>query len=224
MTTHSALQTLLNERHSCRGFKPDPVPQSVIETIVKDAGRVPSWCNAQPWQIHLTSGAGTDAFRKCMLEAFDTKGATTDFTAPSGYTGPRKERRKTCGLQLYEAVGIARQDRKGRAAQMRENYAFFGAPHVALITTAAELGPYGALDCGGFITAFCLSAQAQGVASIPQAALAFYADDIRAHFDLPDDQLVLAAISFGYEDPDHPANTFRTERGSLDEMVKWHET
>ena len=224
MTTHSALQTLLNERHSCRGFKPDPVPQAVIQTILKDAGRVPSWCNAQPWKIHVTSGPGTDAFRKSMLSAFDTKGATTDFAAPTGYTGPRKERRKTCGLQLYEAVGIPRQDRMGRAAQMRENYAFFGAPHVALITTAAELGPYGALDCGGFITTFCLSAQAQGIASIPQAALAFYADDVRAHFNLPDDQLVLAAISFGYEDREHPANKFRTERASLDEMVEWHDT
>ncbi len=223
MTLHTSLQTLLETRHSCRGFKPDPVPRDVIKAILTDAGRVPSWCNAQPWQVHLTSGSGTDAFRTCMLNAFDTKMATTDFAAPTGYSGARKLRRRTCGLQLYEATGIGRQDRAGRAAQMRENYAFFGAPHVALITSAAELGPYGALDCGGFITTFCLSAQAQGIASIPQAALAFYADDVRAHFDLPDDQLVLAAISFGYEDPDHPANNFRTDRADLDEMVTWHD-
>ncbi|MEQ9695674.1 nitroreductase [Shimia sp. SDUM112013] len=223
MTHHDSLQHLLQTRHSCRGFLDTPVPRDVIETILQDAGRVPSWCNAQPWQVILTSGASTEAFRQVMLDAFDTQGASTDFPPPSGYSGLRKARRQTCGLQLYEAVGIERADKAGRAAQMRENYAFFGAPHVALITTAAELGSYGALDCGGFITAFCLSAQSQGVATIPQAALAFYADTVRAHFDISEDQLILAAISFGYADMTHPANAFRTERASLDEMVDWRD-
>ncbi|WP_299353760.1 nitroreductase [uncultured Shimia sp.] len=224
MTHHTALQSLLQDRFSCRGFKPDPLPADTIRTILGDAGRVPSWCNAQPWQVHVTSGAGTEAFRKVMLEAFDTQAPNTDFDPPKGYSGTRKERRQICGFQLYEAVGIARGDREARTAQMRENYAFFGAPHVALITSAAELGAYGALDCGGFITAFCLSAQAQGVATIPQAALAYYADTVRAHFEIPEDQLVLAAISFGFEDTAHPANGFRTGRATLDDMVVWHDT
>lgn len=223
MNSHNALQSLLGERHSCRGFKTDPVPRNVIETILSDAGRVPSWCNAQPWQVHVTTGNGTEAFRRVMLNAFDNGAPSADFPYPSGYTGERLARRRTCGMQLYEAVGVGRGDREGRAAQMRENYAFFGAPHVALITSAAELGAYGALDCGGFITSFCLSALAQGVATIPQAALAFYADDVRAHFNIPEEQLVLAAISFGYEDPDHPANNFRTDRASLEDLVRWHE-
>lgn len=223
MTPHSSLQGLLADRHSCRAFKSDPVPRNVIETILTDAGRVPSWCNAQPWQVHVTNGAATDAFRTAMLDAFDTGAPNTDFDGPSGYSGARKERRQTCGMQLYDAVGIGRGDRPARTAQMRENYAFFGAPHVAMITSAAELGAYGALDCGGFITSFCLSAQAQGIATIPQAALAYYSDQVRAHFDIPGDQLVLAAISFGYEDPDHPANKFRTDRAALDEMVIWHD-
>jgi len=223
MTPHSALQDLLTHRHSCRGFLPDAVERPIIETILTDAGRVPSWCNAQPWQVAVTSGAGTDAFRKAMLNAFDTSSPNPDFAFPDGYSGPRKARRQTCGLQLYQAVGIGRGDKQGRVTQMRENYAFFGAPHVALITTAAELGPYGALDCGGYITAFCLSAQAQGVATIPQAAIAFYADTVKAHFQIPEDRLVLAAISFGYRDDAHPANQFRTERAPLSEIVDWHE-
>ena len=223
MTSHAILQSLLAERHSCRGFRPDPVPQAIIETILADAGRVPSWCNAQPWQVHVTRGAGTEAFRSVMLNAFDTGAANTDFPPPTGYSDARKQRRQVCGMQLYDAVGIGRADRAGKAAQMRENYAFFGAPHVALITSAAELGAYGALDCGGYITAFCLSAQAQGIATIPQAALAFYADTVRTHFDIPQDHLVLAAISFGYEDAEHPANGFRTGRASLGDLVTWHD-
>ncbi|MCW9043489.1 MAG: nitroreductase [Pseudopelagicola sp.] len=220
---HKALQTLLATRHSCRAFRADPVPRAVIETILSDAGRVPSWCNAQPWHVHLTSGAATDTFRAVMLKAFETQKPAPDFPFPEGYSGPRKDRRQTCGLQLYEAIGIGRGDKQGRIAQMRENYAFFGAPHVALITTATELGPYGALDCGGFITAFCLSAEAQGIATIPQAAIAFYADTVRAHFAIPDEERILAAISFGYEDTDHPANAFRTDRAALTDVTTFHD-
>jgi nitroreductase len=223
MTQHQALQDLLAARHSCRGFLPTPVPREVLETILADAGRVPSWCNAQPWNVHLTSGAATEAFRAVMLKAFDTEQPAPDFPFPEGYTGARKERRQTCGLQLYEAVGIGRADKQGRIAQMRENYAFFGAPHVALITTATELGPYGALDCGGFITAFCLSAEAQGIATIPQAAIAFYADTVRAHFAIPEEERILAAISLGYEDKTHPANAFRTDRAALAEFTTFHD-
>lgn len=223
MTDHSALQSLLTRRHSCRGFRPDPVDRATLETILADAGRAPSWCNAQPWRVRLTSGAATEAFRQVMLTAFDTQEPKPDLPFPEGYSGPRKERRQTCGLQLYEAVGITRSDKQGRIEQMRKNYAFFGAPHVALITTAAELGPYGALDCGGFITALCLSAEAQGIASIPQAAIAFYADTVRAHFDIPQDERILAAISLGYEDKTHPANAFRTERAALEDFTDWYE-
>ncbi len=221
MTTHEALQSLLQSRHSCRAFHPKPVSRDVIQQILLDAGRVPSWCNAQPWHVYLTSGDETERFRKTMLNAFDTAPPTTDFTAPKEYSGPRLERRRTCGFQLYEAAGISRSDRKSRIAQMRENYRFFGAPHVAMITSASELGTYGALDCGGLITTFCLSAQAQGVATIPQAALAHYATEVRDHFAIPDDQKVLAAISFGYAITDAPVNGFRTARAPLDDFVTW---
>jgi hypothetical protein len=32
---------------------------------------------------------------------------------------------------------------------------------------------------------------------------------------------VLCAISFGFADTDHPANSFRTQRADLDEFVEW---
>ncbi|WP_204113493.1 nitroreductase [Shimia biformata] len=222
-TAQETLRGLLHARHSCRAFRPDPVPRAVVEQILEDACRAPSWCNAQPWQVVVTSGDETEAFRQAMLNAFDTGHPNPDFPFPTGYSGPYKERRFTCGMQLYEAVGIERGDKDGRVRQMRENYRFFGAPHVAMISTARELGPYGALDCGGFITAFCLAAQAQGIATVPQAAIAFYSDVVREHFDLGDDRMVLCAISFGYADDTHPANQFRTSRATLSQVVDWRD-
>ncbi|WP_425078673.1 nitroreductase [Ruegeria denitrificans] len=215
------LNALLDKRHSCRAFLPDPVPQDQIAQIVTSASRVPSWCNAQPWQLVITSGDETDRFRDAMSNEAENGTPAPDLPFPTSYSGEYQDRRRTCGWALYSAVGVERGDREGSAQQMMQNFALFGAPHCAIISSPAELGPYGAMDCGGFVTAFALAAQALGVATIPQAALAAYSPFLHQYFQIPDDRLILCAVSFGYSDTDHPANSFRTERAALGDFVDW---
>lgn len=209
---------LMHARYSCRAYRPDPVPERVVEQIVSTACHTPSWCNAQPWKVTVTRGEATARFRQVLESAVASTAPAPDFDWPTGYSGAYQERRRTCGFQLYEAVGIARDDKPARQEQSLRNFAFFDAPHVAIISSEAELGPYGAVDCGGFVTAFMLSATALGVASIAQASVAAYAPAIRAHFDLPETRLIVCAISFGYADESNAANSFRTERADLSEI------
>ncbi|WP_170573277.1 nitroreductase [Ruegeria atlantica] len=217
----SNLNQLLTARHSCRAFLSDPVPKDQIKQILTCAARVPSWCNAQPWHVVITSGAETDRFRAALQEEAQTGTPAPDLPFPTSYSGPYQDRRRACGWALYEAVGVERGDRAASARQMMENFTLFGAPHCAILTSPAELGAYGALDCGGFITAFSLAAQALGIATIPQAALAAYSPFIHRYFDIPDDRKFLCAISFGYADNEHPANSFRTDRADLNEIAQW---
>lgn len=216
-----SLMRSLEGRYSCRGYRPDPVPRELIEKIALAAGRAPSWCNAQPWQLLVTDKPETDRFREALFAHASANNSEPDLDWPKQYTGAYRERRRTCGWQLYEAVGIEKGDREASAAQMMENFRLFGAPHVAIITSEADLGTYGVMDCGGFITAFCLAAQALGVATIPQAAVAGHGRFVHDYFAIPDSRLVIAAISFGFEDPDHPANAFRTGRAGLPELLDW---
>lgn len=213
-----ALEELLHARHSCRAFRPDPVPDETVRRIVAAAGRAPSWCNAQPWQVTVTRGQQTERFRAALLETARHAAPAPDLPWPGAYPGVHGERRRACGFQLYEAVGVARDDHPARARQSMENFRLFGAPHVAIVHSEAALGAYGAMDTGGFVTAFMLAATALGIGSIAQASVAAHAPMIRAHFGLPDSRLVLCAISFGWPDPDHPANGFRTARADLEEI------
>ncbi|QFT57312.1 putative oxidoreductase [Sulfitobacter sp. THAF37] len=224
MTQYDTLTALLEARYSCRAFLPDPVPDETVERIVDAARHVPSWCNAQPWQVSVTRGAATDRFRAALTKAA-TEGTPPkpDLAWPKGYSGAYAERRRTCGFQLYDAVGIEKSDRKARQAQMLRNYALFDAPHVAIVHSPAELGPYGAMDTGGFVTAFTLAATALGVATVPQAAIAAYAPLVRDLLGIGNDRLVLCAISFGYADPDAPANGFRTERATPSDIMDWQD-
>jgi nitroreductase len=66
-----------------------------------------------------------------------------------------------------------------------------------------------------------LAAESLGVASIAQAALASYPDLARDHLGIESDRTVVCGISFGYEDPSHPANAFRVGRAAISESVVW---
>lgn len=220
-TAAETLDALLKARHSCRAFKPDPLPDALIEEIVATAGRVPSWCNAQPWQVIVTRAPETDRFRDALYAAATSQPARPDLDWPLQYTGLYRDRRRTCGFQLYDSLGIPKEDRAATQAQMLENYRLFGAPHVAIVTSEADLGPYGAMDSGGFVSLFTLAAEARGVASIPQAAVAAQAPFLRDWFGIPEHRHILCAISFGIEDTEHPANGFRTARAPLSEVIDW---
>lgn len=221
-TDYDNFLALVRARYSCRAFKPDPVPDANITAIVDAARHTPSWCNAQPWQVTITRGKETDRFREALF-AHASSGATPapDLPWPKGYPGIYAERRRTCGWQLYDAVGVEKGDRAASAREMMKNFKLFDAPHVAIVHSPEALGEYGALDTGGFVTAFCLAAQAQGIATIPQAAVASHAPFVHDWFDIPEDRLILCAISFGYADPEHPANNFRTERAAPDTLIDW---
>lgn len=223
MTQIDTLNILLDGRFSCRAFTSEQVPQTTVETIVSTAQKVPSWCNAQPWHLVITAGAETDRFRDALFATASATAPAPDMEWPKAYPGVYGERRRACGFQLYDAVGVTKGDRAAGMAQMMENYRLFGAPHVAIVTSPADLGSYGAMDTGGFVTAFCLAAQAEGVATIPQAAIAAQAPFVRSHFDIPEDRLILCAISFGYADADHLANSFRTNRATASDVMDWRE-
>lgn len=217
----AVLARLLNERHSCRGFKPDAVPRETIDAILTIAQRTASWCNAQPWQVHLFSAAATQRVREELPAYARTHEPRPDLDWPAAYLGKYLERRRECGWQLYQATGVARGDREAGDRQRLENFRFFGAPHVGIVTTDAALGVYGAVDCGAYVSNFMLAAWSLGVASIAMAALASQSPFWRERLHLGDDRKVVCGLAFGYEDPQHPANAFRTSRAPLAQAAEW---
>jgi nitroreductase len=217
------LARLVAARHSCRGYLPTPVPHVTIETMLRIAQGTASWCNSQPWQAIVTEGDATERFREALHAHATGSGeaAQPDFAFPARYVGIYKERQRETGWALYRSVGVAHGDREASGRQMLENFRLFGAPHVMIVTSEEDLGVYGAIDCGAYVANVMLAAQSLGVATIAQAALANFSAFIRAHFDIPPERKIVCGISFGYADPDHPANGFRTTRAELGEAVRF---
>lgn len=118
-------------------------------------------------------------------------------------------------------MGIERDDHEKRRHQSLENFRFFGAPHVAIITCDSSLGDYAYVDTGAYISHFTLAASSLGIDTIAQASIAGRSGVIRSALNVPDTQLIVAAVSFGRGIEDHPANGFRTNRASTNESSTW---
>lgn len=209
------LHRLLQDRFSCRGFLPQQVPTALIETMLSLAQLAPSGCNSQPWHAIVTSGAATERFRAALTAQAEAGSQAPDLPFPREYRGAYKQRRRDAAWALYESVGVAHGDRAGSAEQMRRNFAFFGAPHVVIITTDEALGAYGVVDTGIYLGTLLLAAQSLGISAVPQGAVAEHSAFIRSYFDIPPDRLVVCGVSFGYADPAHKSNGFRTGRAAL---------
>lgn len=213
------LDDVLERRRSCRGFLPEEVPAATLREIFALAQRTASWCNTQPWQVHLLSGEARQRMSKELMESVLAGQGGNDLQMPEQYLGVYDERRREAGYGLYAAVGIAREDKAGRAEQMLKNYTFFGAPHVAIVSTDVHQGLYGAADCGGFVANVMNAATAAGVATVAQAAIAMQSPTVRRVLELPEERRIFCAISLGYADPADPANGFRTSRAEVDDVV-----
>jgi len=221
VTEADTFAALLKARYSCRAYRPDPVPREVIESALRDAQQVPSWNNVQPWQVIALSAPETSAFAEAFYAHVESGERQSDIPFPLRYEGIYQQRRRTCGWQLYGALGIEKGDREASGKQMRENFRLFGAPHCLLITAPKDLGTYGVLDCGAYVTAVMLALQARGLASIAMAAVASFSPFVRDRYDIAPDRDLVCAIAFGHADPDHPANSYRTNRADLSEVVDW---
>ena len=217
-----ALLHLLTQRHSCRDFTDEPVPHDTLEKILATAQRTASWCNTQPWKIYISRGDSARRLKKSLLEAAIEGRASPDIPFPPVYEAEHLARRREAGFQLYGAAGIVKNDRDASRQLSLRNFELFGAPHCVVVTMPAYLGPYAAIDCGGWIANFLLAAQAHGVAAIAQAALAMQSPVLRTHFAIPDDLVIVCGISFGFAS-ESPLNAYRTSRAAVSEACIWQE-
>ena len=106
---------LIKTRKSIRGYQQKPVPREVIEEIIEVAKWAPSSMNTQPWHVHVITGEPLDRIRKGNTE--NMVGGIPpqrDFPMKEEYEGIHRRRQVDISIQLFEAMGIARDDKDRR--------------------------------------------------------------------------------------------------------------
>lgn len=213
------LDKAIRERRSVRGFLPKSVPRDLLEEVLGLAQHAPSNCNVQPWRVYIASGDVVDRLRNALVQAV-TSGESPVMVAPlDEFVGPYREKQIACAVELYGKMGIERGDREGRLNASLRNFRFFDAPHVAYICMAKTFGVGVALDVGMYVQTLMLAMQSRGISSCAQAALRSYPELVADHLGIPDEEQILCGLSFGYEDPDVPANQTRQPRDPISRNV-----
>lgn len=216
-----SLADALRSRRSVRGFLDKPVPEETLKAIFELAQLAPSNCNIQPWKVFVASGEVRDELRRRMVEKV-TAGVPMepDFEPNAGkFSGVYRQRQVDCAVELYNNMGIARDDKSGRMRAQLRNFELFDAPHVVFIGMEREFGPTVALDVGMYIQSLMLAMTAYGVGSCAQGSMRYFPNDVREIFGEPASTAILVGISFGYEDPDVAANRTRVGRAPLADSV-----
>ena len=218
----SIFDEIVASRHSLRAYLPQAVDAETLNTIFSVAQLAPSNCNTQPWLVHVASGDSIKALREQMPERFMSGEFSMDFPYDGSYEGVYKERQYGSAQALYDSVNITRDDKAARHQQFMRNFTFFDAPHVAFLFLPEPFGLREAADLGMYAQTLMLTLAAHGLGSCPQTALSFQADFVRQQLGVDASNKLVFGLSFGYPDPQAPANNCLTDRASVADTVAFH--
>ena len=203
-------------RRSVRRFLPDSVSKEKIENILEGAAFAPSGHNIQPWHVYVVQGKKKLSMTNSIIEAIkdgSAKEMKNEFDYyPTEWFEPFVSRRRAVGFELYNLLGIGRDDFEARDKQMQENFHFFGAPVGMFITMDRRLATGTFMDVGMFIQSILVGARGQGLHSCGQVAFTKFHTLIAEQLKFKENEMLVCGVSIGYEDTSAPENALRVEK------------
>lgn len=212
------------ERRSIRGYKPDPVPKEVIDEIISIAKLAPSSMNTQPWHFHAVTGDPLERIREGNTELM-LAGAAVDreIKMGHGYEGIHRERQVEIAVQLFEAMGIERQDKQRRQDWVMRGFRQFDAPVSVVVTLdkALEHDTVGHFDLGAATYGLVLAAWSKGLGSVINGQGIMQSSVVREHANIPEDEVIMTCVAMGYPDDSFVANHVKSNRSPNENVVSY---
>ena len=215
---------LIQERKSIRGYLNKPVAREVIEEIIEVAKWAPSSMNTQPWHVHVVTGQVLDKIRHGNSDNM-VKGVPLkrDFPMKEHYEGVHRKRQVDIAVQLFDAMGIERDDKARRTDWVMRGFRQFDAPVSLVLTYDKYLEPaaISQFDLGAFSHAIVLAAWERGLGCVINGQGIMQSSVVREHAGIPDDQSIMICIAMGYPDPDFVANHVKSVREPNASFVRY---
>lgn len=221
------LKEAIKKRKSIRAYKPDHVPVQTIKEILEIATHAPSSVNSQPWEFYIITGEKLSELKHAYVEQVNS-GTSPDpeiaiprqkGSAP-GLEGIYRERQVALAKQLFQLLGITKDDKEKMADWHRKAYRFYDAPAVIVCVIDRVLkGGWPLVDIGVVAYSIALTAMDYGLGTCIMRGIVDYPHQLRKVVNIPDSKQTIVGIAIGYPDVDHPANRLETEREMIDNIV-----
>jgi nitroreductase len=216
-------EQLVRDRRSIRGYKKKPVPREVIEEIIEVATGAPSSMNTQPWYFHVLTGEPLDRIRQGNSERMLAGAPVQREIAMHGeYDGVHRQRQIEIAVQLFEAMGIERNDKERRQDWVMRGFRQFDAPVSIVVTYDKSLEPGGTVahfDLGAVTYGLVLAAWDRGLGTVINGQGIMQSAVVREHANIPDDQVIMTCVAMGYPDDDFVANQVKSRRRPVAEVA-----
>ena len=215
----------IKSRKSIRGYKPDPVPKEVLAEILEAAIRAPSGMNTQPWEFTVVAGDVIKKIRQANIEKFSAgimpQAEARRTGGGESYTGIHRERQVAVAVQLFQLMGIGREDREKRTEWMKRGFRFFDAPAAIILSIDKSIGTAAQFDIGAISQTIALVALNHGLGTCIQGQGISYPDVIRKFTGIPESKVMVICLTIGYPDWDFPANAVQSEREPVKKVTTW---
>jgi nitroreductase len=202
-------------RSSIRAFTDIKVANSIIEEILIKSSRSPSGGNLQPWKIYVINNGTMDKFLEFQKQWTEPETSAYDIY-PQKLKEPYRTSRFELGEEMYSLLGIGREDKNARIAQVMKNFEFFGAPCSFFCFVDRQMGPPQWSDLGMFLQTFMLLAKEVGLDTCAQEAWSMKQESVSQFVNAGDEDILFCGMSIGYKDPEAIVNSLVSERRSLD--------
>ena len=215
---------IVHERRSIRGYKQKPVPRELIEEIIDLAKRAPSSMNTQPWHFHVITGEPLERIRKGNTEKMMSGSAVDrEIKMNHGYEGPHRERQIEIAVQLFEAMGIARDDKPKRQDWVMRGFRQFDAPVSIVITVDKALADdtIAHFDCGAATYGLVLAAWSKGLGSVINGQGIMQSSVVRENANIPEDEVIMTCVAMGYPSDEFVANDVKSRRVANDQVASF---
>ena len=215
---------IVHERRSIRGYQQKPVPRELIEEIIDLAKRAPSSMNTQPWHFHVITGEPLERIRKCNTEKMMSGSAVDrEIKMNHGYEGPHRERQIEIAVQLFEAMGIARDDKPKRQDWVMRGFRQFDAPVSIVITVDKALADdtIAHFDCGAATYGLVLAAWSKGLGSVINGQGIMQSSVVRENANIPEDEVIMTCVAMGYPSDEFVANDVKSRRVANDQVASF---
>ena len=216
------LGKVMRERRSIRGFKDEPVSKILLEDIIALANRAPSSMNTQPWHLHVLTGKPLEAVRKGntdrMLAGMTPVREIEDYAA---YEGEHRKRQIEIAVQLFEAMGIRREDAERRQDWVMRGFRQFDAPVSIVVCFDRSLikNTIAHFDTGAMTYGLVLAAWSKGLGAVINGQGIMQSPVVRQAAMIPDDQVILTCVALGWPDEDFVANSVISHRRPLENVT-----
>lgn len=211
-------------RRSIRGYKPDPIPREILEEIIHIAKQAPSSMNTQPWHFHVLTGEPLERIRKGNTEKMMAGSAVDrEIKLNHGYEGPHRERQIEIAVQLFEAMGIARDDKERRMDWVMRGFRQFDAPVSIVITVDKALADdtIAHFDCGAATYGLVLAAWSKGIGSVINGQGIMQSSVVRENANISEDHVIMTCVAMGYPDESFVANDVKSRRSPNDKVASF---